>query len=91
VLALVCFKIPFADEPRRRWTPPQIQILLPLRELQREFGMSVIFVTTTHVAIEIATVSPSCMPADREQGRLRYMCARRSPLRRGFWPDCPRR
>ena len=54
-----------ADEPTTALDATvQIQILLLLRELQREFGMSVIFVThDIGVAIEIATASPSCMPA----------------------------
>ena len=56
-LALSCKpKILLADEPTTALDATvQIQILLLLRELQREFGMSVIFVThDIGVAIEIA-------------------------------------
>ncbi|WP_338319750.1 ATP-binding cassette domain-containing protein, partial [Bradyrhizobium ottawaense] len=55
-LALACRpKILLADEPTTALDATvQIQILLLLRELQREFGMSVIFVThDIGVAIEI--------------------------------------
>ena len=55
-LALACKpKILLADEPTTALDATvQIQILLLLRELQREFGMSVIFVThDIGVAIEI--------------------------------------
>src|SRR5260370_35225713 len=55
-LALACKpKIVLADEPTTALDATvQIQILLLLRELQREFGMSVIFVThDIGVAIEI--------------------------------------
>jgi peptide/nickel transport system ATP-binding protein len=56
-LALACKpKILLADEPTTALDATvQIQILLLLRELQREFGMSVIFVThDIGVAVEIS-------------------------------------
>ncbi len=56
-LALACKpKLLLADEPTTSLDATvQIQILLLLRELQREFGMSVIFVThDVGVAIEVA-------------------------------------
>ena len=56
-LALACKpKLLLADEPTTALDATvQIQILLLLRELQREFGMSVIFVThDVGVAIEVA-------------------------------------
>ncbi len=56
-LALVCRpKLLLADEPTTALDATvQIQILLLLRELQREFGMSVIFVThDIGVAVEIS-------------------------------------
>ncbi len=56
-LALACRpKVLLADEPTTALDATvQIQILLLLRELQREFGMSVIFVThDVGVAIEVA-------------------------------------
>jgi peptide/nickel transport system ATP-binding protein len=74
-LALACKpKILLADEPTTALDATvQIQILLLLRELQREFGMSVIFVThDIGVAIEICD-RVAVMYAGQivEQGRLR--------------------
>ena len=74
-LALVCKpKILLADEPTTALDATvQIQILLLLRELQREFGMSVIFVThDIGVAIEICD-RVAVMYAGQivEQGKLR--------------------
>jgi peptide/nickel transport system ATP-binding protein len=74
-LALACKpKILLADEPTTALDATvQIQILLLLRELQREFGMSVIFVThDIGVAIEICD-RVAVMYAGRivEQGKLR--------------------
>ena len=74
-LALSCKpKILLADEPTTALDATvQIQILLLLRELQREFGMSVIFVThDIGVAIEICD-RVAVMYAGQivEQGRLR--------------------
>src|SRR6201987_5807277 len=74
-LALACKpKILLADEPTTALDATvQIQILLLLRELQREFGMSVIFVThDIGVAIEICD-RVAVMYAGRivEQGSLR--------------------
>ena len=74
-LALACRpKILLADEPTTALDATvQIQILLLLRELQREFGMSVIFVThDIGVAIEICD-RVAVMYAGQivEQGKLR--------------------
>jgi peptide/nickel transport system ATP-binding protein len=74
-LALACKpKILLADEPTTALDATvQIQILLLLRELQREFGMSVIFVThDIGVAIEICD-RVAVMYAGQivEQGNLR--------------------
>src|SRR5436305_921451 len=81
-LALACKpKILLADEPTTALDATvQIQILLLLRELQREFGMSVIFVThDIGVAIEICD-RVAVMYAGQivEQGRLRQIV--RSPI-----------
>ena len=73
-LALACRpKILLADEPTTALDATvQIQILLLLRELQREFGMSVIFVThDIGVAIEICDrVAVMYAGEIVEQGRL---------------------
>src|SRR5215211_2879078 len=74
-LALSCKpKVLLADEPTTALDATvQIQILLLLRELQREFGMSVIFVThDIGVAVEVAD-RIAVMYAGQivEQGRLR--------------------
>ncbi len=81
-LALSCKpKILLADEPTTALDATvQIQILLLLRELQREFGMSVIFVThDIGVAIEICD-RVAVMYAGQivEQGALRQIV--RSPV-----------
>ncbi len=81
-LALSCKpKILLADEPTTALDATvQIQILLLLRELQREFGMSVIFVThDIGVAVEICD-RVAVMYAGQivEQGTLRQIV--RSPL-----------
>jgi peptide/nickel transport system ATP-binding protein len=81
-LALACKpKILLADEPTTALDATvQIQILLLLRELQREFGMSVIFVThDIGVAIEICD-RVAVMYAGQivEQGSLRGIV--RSPV-----------
>jgi peptide/nickel transport system ATP-binding protein len=81
-LALSCKpKILLADEPTTALDATvQIQILLLLRELQREFGMSVIFVThDIGVAIEICD-RVAVMYAGQivEQGTLRQIV--RSPI-----------
>ena len=81
-LALSCKpKILLADEPTTALDATvQIQILLVLRELQREFGMSVIFVThDIGVAIEICD-RVAVMYAGQivEQGALRQIV--RSPI-----------
>jgi len=81
-LALACKpKILLADEPTTALDATvQIQILLLLRELQREFGMSVIFVThDIGVAIEICD-RVAVMYAGQivEQGMLRQIV--RSPV-----------
>jgi peptide/nickel transport system ATP-binding protein len=81
-LALACKpKILLADEPTTALDATvQIQILLLLRELQREFGMSVIFVThDIGVAIEICD-RVAVMYAGQivEQGSLRGIV--RSPI-----------
>ena len=81
-LALACKpKILLADEPTTALDATvQIQILLLLRELQREFGMSVIFVThDIGVAIEICD-RVAVMYAGQivEQGTLRDIV--RSPV-----------
>jgi peptide/nickel transport system ATP-binding protein len=81
-LALACKpKILLADEPTTALDATvQIQILLLLRELQREFGMSVIFVThDIGVAIEICD-RVAVMYAGQivEQGTLREVV--RSPI-----------
>ena len=90
-LALACKpKILLADEPTTALDATvQIQILLLLRELQREFGMSVIFVThDIGVAIEICD-RVAVMYAGQivEQGTLPRSCARRCiPMPAGCWP-----
>ena len=81
-LALACKpKILLADEPTTALDATvQIQILLLLRELQREFGMSVIFVThDIGVAIEICD-RVAVMYAGQivEQGTLREVV--KSPI-----------
>ena len=81
-LALACKpRILLADEPTTALDATvQIQILLLLRELQREFGMSVIFVThDIGVAIEICD-RVAVMYAGQivEQGTLRQIV--RSPI-----------
>ncbi len=81
-LALACKpKILLADEPTTALDATvQIQILLLLRELQREFGMSVIFVThDIGVAIEICD-RVAVMYAGQivEQGTLKEVV--RSPI-----------
>jgi peptide/nickel transport system ATP-binding protein len=81
-LALACKpRILLADEPTTALDATvQIQILLLLRELQREFGMSVIFVThDIGVAIEICD-RVAVMYAGQivEQGTLRQIV--RSPV-----------
>jgi peptide/nickel transport system ATP-binding protein len=81
-LALACKpKVLLADEPTTALDATvQIQILLLLRELQREFGMSVIFVThDIGVAIEICD-RVAVMYAGQivEQGTLREVV--RSPV-----------
>ncbi len=81
-LALACKpKILLADEPTTALDATvQIQILLLLRELQREFGMSVIFVThDIGVAVEICD-RVAVMYAGQivEQGGLREIV--RSPV-----------
>ena len=81
-LALACKpKILLADEPTTALDATvQIQILLLLRELQREFGMSVIFVThDIGVAVEICD-RVAVMYAGQivEQGTLREVV--RSPI-----------
>ncbi|BAM92683.1 putative oligopeptide ABC transporter ATP-binding protein [Bradyrhizobium oligotrophicum S58] len=74
-LALACRpKVLLADEPTTALDATvQIQILLLLRELQREFGMSVIFVThDIGVAIEICDrVAVMYAGEIVEQGSLR--------------------
>ena len=90
-LALACKpKILLADEPTTALDATvQIQILLLLRELQREFGMSVIFVThDIGVAIEICD-RVAVMYAGQivEQGTLSQIV--RTPIHpyaRGCWP-----
>ncbi len=81
-LALACKpKILLADEPTTALDATvQIQILLLLRELQREFGMSVIFVThDIGVAIEICDrVAVMYAGEIVEQGTLRQIV--RSPI-----------
>ncbi len=91
-LALACKpKILLADEPTTALDATvQIQILLLLRELQREFGMSVIFVThDIGVAIEICD-RVAVMYAGQivEQGALaRHRALAGSPLCQGTcWP-----
>ena len=91
-LALACKpKILLADEPTTALDATvQIQILLLLRELQREFGMSVIFVThDIGVAIEICD-RVAVMYAGQivEQGTLARHRAFAGPsLRQGAcWP-----
>src|ERR1700749_3317954 len=81
-LALACKpKILLADEPTTALDATvQIQILLLLRELQREFGMSVIFVThDIGVAVEICD-RVAVMYAGQivEQGTLREVV--KSPI-----------
>src|SRR5215472_8402659 len=88
-LALACKpKILLADEPTTALDATvQIQILLLLRELQREFGMSVIFVThDIGVAIEICD-RVAVMYAGQivEQGTLREVVRAPShPYARGL-------
>src|SRR6266545_6209318 len=88
-LALACKpKILLADEPTTALDATvQIQILLLLRELQREFGMSVIFVThDIGVAIEICD-RVAVMYAGQivEQGTLREVVKTPShPYTRGL-------
>jgi peptide/nickel transport system ATP-binding protein len=88
-LALACKpKILLADEPTTALDATvQIQILLLLRELQREFGMSVIFVThDIGVAIEICD-RVAVMYAGQivEQGGLRDVVRRPAhPYARGL-------
>src|SRR6202042_2523786 len=81
-LALACRpKVLLADEPTTALDATvQIQILLLLRELQREFGMSVIFVThDIGVAVEICDrVAVMYAGEIVEQGTLREVV--RSPL-----------
>jgi peptide/nickel transport system ATP-binding protein len=81
-LALACRpKVLLADEPTTALDATvQIQILLLLRELQREFGMSVIFVThDIGVAIEICDrVAVMYAGEIVEQGTLRQIV--RSPV-----------
>jgi peptide/nickel transport system ATP-binding protein len=81
-LALACKpKILLADEPTTALDATlQIQILLLLRELQREFGMSVLFVThDIGVAIEICDrVAVMYAGQTVEQGALRDIV--RSPV-----------
>jgi peptide/nickel transport system ATP-binding protein len=81
-LALACKpKILLADEPTTALDATvQIQILLLLRELQREFGMSVIFVThDIGVAVEICDrVAVMYAGEIVEQGALREVV--RSPV-----------
>jgi peptide/nickel transport system ATP-binding protein len=81
-LALACKpKILLADEPTTALDATvQIQILLLLRELQREFGMSVIFVThDIGVAIEICDrVAVMYAGEIVEQGSLRQIV--RTPI-----------
>src|SRR5664280_3216487 len=81
-LALACKpKILLADEPTTALDATvQIQILLLLRELQREFGMSVIFVThDIGAAIEICDrVAQMYAGEIVEQGSLRQIV--RSPI-----------
>jgi len=79
-LALACRpKVLLADEPTTALDATvQIQILLLLRELQREFGMSVIFVThDIGVAIEICDrVAVMYAGEIVEQGTLRDIVRR---------------
>ena len=88
-LALACKpKVLLADEPTTALDATvQIQILLLLRELQREFGMSVIFVThDVGVAIEVAD-RLAVMYAGRivETGNVRDLIrAPRHPYTRGL-------
>ena len=88
-LALACKpKILLADEPTTALDATvQIQILLLLRDLQREFGMSVIFVThDIGVAIEICD-RVAVMYAGQivEQGTLReIVCSPIHPYARGL-------
>jgi peptide/nickel transport system ATP-binding protein len=88
-LALACKpKILLADEPTTALDATvQIQILLLLRELQREFGMSVIFVThDIGVAIEICD-RVAVMYAGQivEQGTLKEVVRTpRHPYTRGL-------
>src|SRR5215813_10248210 len=81
-LALACRpKVLLADEPTTALDATvQIQVLLLLRELQREFGMSVIFVThDIGVAIEICDrVAVMYAGEIVEQGTLRQIV--RSPI-----------
>ena len=98
-LALACRpKVLLADEPTTALDATvQIQILLLLRELQREFGMSVIFVThDIGVAVEICD-RVAVMYAGRivEQGTLREvvrtpvhpLCARPAAPRPSMAPN----
>jgi peptide/nickel transport system ATP-binding protein len=87
-LTLACKpKVLLADEPTTALDATvQIQILLLLRDLQREFGMSVIFVThDIGVAVEICN-RVAVIYADQivEQGKLRdAVRARAHPYARG--------
>ncbi len=84
-LALACKpKVLLADEPTTALDATvQIQILLLLRELQREFGMSVIFVThDIGVAIEICDRISVMYMRDRwwRPAPIARSCARRCTL-----------
>jgi peptide/nickel transport system ATP-binding protein len=91
-LTLACKpKVLLADEPTTTLDATvQIQILLLLRDLQREFGMSVIFVThDIGVAVEICN-RVAVIYADQivEQGKLRDVVRAGPPLR--AWRCSPR-
>ena len=86
-LALACRpKLLLADEPTTALDATvQIQMLLLLRELQRELGMAVIFVThDLGVAVEVAD-QVAVMYAGRivETGPVARCCAPRAPLHEG--------
>ena len=91
-LALCCNpSLLLADEPTTALDATvQIQILLLLRELQRELGMAVIFVThDVGVAVEIAD-RIAVMYGGRfvETGPVRESCATPgTPIPRGCWPQ----